>query len=89
MLHAVGFVTNKFSKGGIANNFSVRKFISHEISCIRITLFLQVLRQSLGIWGERVIVQEVEILKTSFPVGRQACDVNENGIRGPDEGVEM
>jgi hypothetical protein len=35
------------------------------------------------------MIQEVEILKNSLPVGRQACDVNENGIRGPDEGVEM
>jgi len=35
------------------------------------------------------LFQVVEILKNRFLVDGQVCDVNENGIRGPDEGVEM
>jgi hypothetical protein len=52
VIHALYLVTNKISKGGIGLNFSVRKFVFDTISCFRITLFLQILRQSLGIWGK-------------------------------------
>lgn len=45
-------MTNKCWEGVHSVTFSVRKFVCHEIRvyCFRVILFLQNLRQSLGIW---------------------------------------
>lgn len=49
-LNAVSLVTNHISEGIPALTFSVRRFVCHYISYFRIILFLQILRQSFGIW---------------------------------------
>lgn len=49
-LHAVSLLTNRNSEGILVLTFSVRKFVCHEISCCTVTLFLQIIRQSLGSW---------------------------------------
>lgn len=49
-LNAVYLETNQISEGTLALASSVWKFFRHETSCFRVILFLQILRQSLGIW---------------------------------------